>query len=94
MIKPYNTNIGDMAEEQKDRVLQKFSDAGKQSGVLVGDVIGQLPTNEEINLIIEHDLPESKEYAKYSDKEKQLMMAATKAGAKWFRGSLIEGNFR
>jgi hypothetical protein len=53
-----------------------------------------LPTNEEIDLIIGQDLPFSKEYQKYSEKEKMLMLAATKAGAKWFRSSLIEGNFR
>ena len=60
----------------------------------IGAVSGQLPTNEEIDLIIEQDLPFSEEYQKYSEKEKTLMLAATKAGAKWFRSSLIEGNFR
>jgi len=61
---------------------------------LVGAAIGQLPTNEEIDLILEQDVPLSEEYQKYSEREKILMMAATKAGAKWFRSSLIEGNFR
>jgi len=61
---------------------------------LVGAVSGYLPNNEEIDLIIEQDLPFSQEYQKYSEKEKTLMLAATKAGAKWFRSSLIEGNFR
>jgi hypothetical protein len=68
--------------EAHDRVLLLFN------------VIGQLPTNEEIDLILEQDLPLSEEYQKYSEREKILMMAATKAGAKWFRSSLIEGNFR
>lgn len=57
-------------------------------------VSGQLPTNEEIDLILEQDVPLSEEYQKYTEIEKILMMAATKAGAKWFRSSLIEGNFR
>ena len=70
------------------------SNEAESPAFLVGAVSGQLPTNEEIDLIIEQDLPLSEEYQKYSKKEKALMLAATKAGAKWFRSSLIEGNFR
>ena len=61
---------------------------------LVGTVRVKLPTKEEIDLIIEQNLPLSEEYQKYSEKEKMLILAATKAGAKWFCASLIEGNFR
>lgn len=56
--------------------------------------IGNLPSNDEIDLILEQDMLNSKEYKKYSEREKILMMAAAKAGAKWFRSSLIEGSFR
>jgi hypothetical protein len=70
------------------------SNESESPAFLVGAVSGQLPTNEEIDLIIEQDLPFSEEYQKYSEKEKTLMLAAAKAGAKWFRSSLIEGNFR
>ena len=73
---------------------EKTSLENKNQPYSLGAVSGQLPTNEEIDLIIEQDLPFSEEYQKYSEKEKALMLAATKAGAKWFRSSLIEGNFR
>ena len=73
---------------------EKTSLENKNQPSCLGAVSGQLPTNEEIDLIIEQDLPFSEEYQKYSEKEKTLMLAATKAGAKWFRSSLIEGNFR
>jgi hypothetical protein len=72
----------------------KISNEAENGNLQQGAVSGQLPTNEEIDLIIEQDLPFSEEYQKYSEKEKTLMLAATKAGAKWFRSSLIEGNFR
>ena len=53
-----------------------------------------LPSIEEIDYIIERDVPLSEEYQKYNEVEKRLMMAATKAGAKWFRASIIEGDFQ
>jgi hypothetical protein len=77
-----------------DNLTTNASNEAKIPAFLVCAVIGQLPTNEEIDLIIEQDLPFSEEYQKYSEKEKTLILAATKAGAKWFRSSLIEGNFR
>ena len=77
-----------------DNLTINASNEAESPAFLVGAVSGQLPTNEEIDLIIEQDLPFSEEYQKYSEKEKTLMLAATKAGAKWFRSSLIEGNFR
>jgi hypothetical protein len=64
----------------------------EQMNVIVAS--GHLPTNEEVDEIIEQDLPNSEEYKNYSEKEKQLMMKATKYGAKWFRAHLIKGNFR
>ncbi|MFA6066851.1 MAG: hypothetical protein WC707_06745 [Candidatus Babeliaceae bacterium] len=82
--KRYNEVIEWMEEYGKERV----------KNCSITAVSGQLPTNEEIDLIIEQDLPFSEEYQKYSEKEKILMLAATKAGAKWFRSSLIEDNFR
>ena len=60
---------------------------------LVGDVKGNLPTNEEIDIIIQNDIINSVEIKKYNEKEQLLMLAAMKAGAKWFRSSLIEGKF-
>lgn len=45
------------------------------------------------NMVVFEKMKFSEEYQEYSDKEKLLMVAATKAGAKWFRSSLIEGNF-
>jgi hypothetical protein len=77
-----------------DNLTTNVSNEAESPAFLVGAVSGQLPTNEEIDLIIEQDLPFSEEYQKCSEKEKALMLAATKAGAKWFRYSLIEGNFR
>lgn len=59
----------------------------------VGDVKGILPTNEEIDKIIEENIINSLEIKKYNEKEQLLMLAAMKAGAKWFRSSLIEGKF-
>lgn len=80
-------------EIDMDEILRAVDkDRAEQSAIC--NVSRQLPTNEEIDLIIEQDLPFSEEYQKYSEKEKALMLAATKAGAKWFRSSLIEGNFR
>ena len=77
-----------------DKLTTNASNEAESPAFLVGAVSGQLPTNEEIDLILEQDVPLSEEYQKYSEREKILMMAATKAGAKWFRSSLIEGNFR
>ena len=53
----------------------------------------RLPTKEEVKSIIEKDLPNSEEYQKYSKDTQSLLMAATKAGAFWFRESLIDGSF-
>jgi hypothetical protein len=72
-----------------DDVIEILNEALRQP-----PVSDSLPTNEEIDLILEQDVPLSEQYQKYSEREKTLMMAATKAGAKWFRSSLIEGNFR
>ena len=57
-------------------------------------LIDHMPTEKEIDLILEQDVPKSEEYQKYSEKEKILVLAGAKAGAKWFRSSLIENNFR
>lgn len=83
-----------ITKEQLDDIQELYCDNCDKDTKQKVFMIEQLPTNEEIDLIIEQDLPFSKEYQKYSEKEKTLMLAATKAGAKWFRSSLIEGNFR
>lgn len=57
---------------------------------VVAELGKPLPTDEEINKEIENDLPFSEEYQKYSDREKLLMVAATKAGAKWMRDLIQE----
>jgi hypothetical protein len=53
-----------------------------------------IPTEQEINNLVESDLPNSSEYQKYDKEIQSLLMAATKAGAKWFRNSLIEGSYK
>jgi len=53
-----------------------------------------IPTEQEINNLVESDLPNSCEYQKYDKEIQSLLMAATKAGAKWFRNSLIEGSYK
>ena len=50
-------------------------------------------TPEEIDIIINEDVPKNKDFKKYTNKEKSLIIASTKAGAKWFRNSIIEGNY-
>ncbi len=56
----------------KDNLTTNASNKAESPAFLVGAVSGQLPTNEEIDLIIEQDLPFSKEYQKYPEKEKVL----------------------
>ena len=52
-----------------DHLITNASNEAESPDFLVGAVSGQLPTNEEIDLIIEQDLPFSEEYQKYSEKE-------------------------
>jgi hypothetical protein len=81
---------GYIDRQRQDAVNDYISSQPINSGWVSVETI---PSEQEIDSLIEINLPNSIEYQKYDKDIQSLLVAATKAGAKWFRSSLIEGSY-
>lgn len=69
-----------------------FSDGEKQpdttSKCNKQNVMVSLLSDDEINKRVDSEVPDSDEYKTMTKREKEIALAATKAGAKWFKAEI------